>query len=280
MKRQIIKIDEELCNGCGQCIPGCPEGALQLIDGKARLVSDLFCDGLGACIGDCPLGAISVEEREAEPYNERLVMENIVAAGPNTIKAHLEHLKSHGEDKLYAEAIEVLKEKNLLIPEEDEGECDTLACGCPGTFARFMGEKTSTAKAVAEKPVAGEQPSELRQWPVQLSLLNPNASYFDGADLLISADCVAHALGNFHQKLLKNRILIVFCPKLDQRHDEYVEKLAAIFKRHEIRCINAAIMEVPCCSGTMVLINKALELAGKNIPLAVHTVNIDGSIKK
>jgi ferredoxin len=270
MKRRIIKISEELCNGCGLCIPNCPEGALQLIDGKARLVSDLFCDGLGACIGDCPVGAISVEEREAEPYDERLVMKNIIAQGPNTIKAHLKHLQSHGEEKLYAQAVEVLREHGLPLPEEEK-----MACGCPGTLAKFIEKKD--AAPVADTATAA-LPSELRQWPVQLALLNPQAGYFDNADLLISADCVAHALGDFHQQLLKGRILIVFCPKLDQRFDEYVEKLANIFRRHIIRSITVAKMEVPCCSGTMLILQKALEMAGKEIPVTVHTVSIDGNL--
>ena len=133
MKRKIIQIDEAKCNGCGKCIPNCPEGALQLIDGKARLVSDLFCDGLGACIGECPLGAIQVVEREAEPYDERKVMENIIRQGPNTIKAHLKHLKEHGEFKLLETAVSCLREQNLPVP--DLREAGKLPCGCPGTLA-------------------------------------------------------------------------------------------------------------------------------------------------
>lgn len=270
MKRRIIKISEELCNGCGACIPNCPEGALQLIDGKARLISDLFCDGLGACIGECPQGAITVEEREAEAYDERLVMKNIIAQGPNTIKAHLHHLKSHGEEKLYSQAVEVLREQGLPVPEEE-----SAPSACPGTLARFMEKKQTTAPSPG---IAVPVPSELRQWPVQLALINPQAAYFDQADLLVSADCVAHALGDFHQQLLKGRILIVFCPKLDQRTDEYAEKLASIFQRHAIRSITVAKMEVPCCGGTQVIVQKALDLAGKQIPVTVHTVGIDGSI--
>jgi len=135
MKRKIIEIDEKLCNGCGDCIPICPEGALQLIDGKARLISDLFCDGLGACIGECPLGAISIIEREAEAYDERKVMEkNIIKAGTNTIKAHLKHLKEHGEDEFFNIAISVLKEKNIPVPELEKEE-SPMACGCPGSAA-------------------------------------------------------------------------------------------------------------------------------------------------
>ncbi len=271
MKRRIIKISEELCNGCGACIPNCPEGALQMIDGKARLISDLFCDGLGACIGECPQGAISVEEREAEAYDERLVMKNIIAQGPNTIKAHLQHLKSHGEEKLCNQAVEVLREQGLPIPEQEN-----VPCACPGTLARFPGKKQTAAATVPG--ISAPVPSELRQWPVQLALVNPQAAYFAKADLLISADCVAHAMGDFHRQLLKGRILIVFCPKLDQRTDEYVEKLASIFSQHSIRSITVAKMEVPCCGGTQVIVQKALEFAGKTIPVTVHTLGIDGSI--
>ncbi|MFA6930465.1 MAG: 4Fe-4S binding protein [Lentisphaeria bacterium] len=271
MKRKIIKISEELCNGCGVCIPNCPEGALQLIDGKARLISDLFCDGLGACVGDCPLGAISVEEREAEAYDERRVMESIIAQGPNTIKAHLQHLKGHGEEKLYAQAVDVLRGKNLPVPVPEQ---EKLACGCPGTLSKVL-EKTLPTLSVK---VTGMVPSELRQWPVQLALLNPQAAYFEDADLLISADCVAHAIGDFHQQLLAGRILIIFCPKLDQRSDDYAEKLAEIFRRHKIRSITVAKMEVPCCGGTVMILQKALELAGKQIAITVHTVGIDGLI--
>ena len=270
MKRKIIRIDEEKCNGCGKCMPNCPEGALQLIDGKARLVSDLFCDGLGACIGECPLGAITVIEREAEPYDERKVMENIIRQGPATIKAHLKHLKDHGETKLFETAAMFLKEKGHPLPELDTP--DKLPCGCPGTMAKRI--------SGAEKVRPESQPSALRQWPVQLRLLNPSAEYFDEADLLISADCVAHAYGGFHKDFLDGKILIVFCPKLDHDTDEYVEKLAGIFRRHEIRSITLARMEVPCCGGTTAIVEKALKAAGKDLKINVKIVGIDGRIKQ
>ena len=175
MKRKIIEIDESKCNGCGKCIPNCPEGALQLIDGKVRLVSDLFCDGLGACIGECPTGAIHVVEREAEPYDETRVMETIVKQGANTIAAHLKHLKSHGEFKLFDIAVDYLKQHGIPVPELPHA-------GCPGlAMKRF-------AAAPNPENVAGGA-SALRQWPIQFKLVNPGAEYFDGADLLVSADC-------------------------------------------------------------------------------------------
>ncbi len=270
MKRKIIQIDEEKCNGCGQCIPNCPEGALQLIDGKARLISDLFCDGLGACIGECPRGAIRVTEREAEPYDERRVMENIVRQGPATIKAHLKHLKDHGEQKLLDTAIEYLKEKNYPVPSlEAPGK---RPCSCPGTMAKRL-------PGTAGSPLQSSA-SALRQWPVQLRLLNPAAEYFDNADLLISADCVAHAFGGFHKELLDGRILIVFCPKLDHDTEEYVEKLAEIFRRHEIRSITVARMEVPCCGGATAIVEEALKAAGKTMQINVTIIGIDGRIRK
>ena len=270
MKRKIIEIDEEKCNGCGLCIPNCPEGALQLIDGKARLVSDLFCDGLGACIGECPQGAIRVVEREAEPYDERKVMEGIIRQGEGTIKAHLEHLRSHGELKLLEIATECLKERGLPVPQPTVPARQGHA-GCPGMLAKKLAGKP------AAKPAGGA--SALRQWPVQLKLLNPAAEYFDHADLLISADCVAHAYGSFHRDLLDGKILIILCPKLDSDIDGYVEKLAEIFRRHEIRSVTVARMEVPCCGGTVEIVRKALEMAGKTLEITVKTVSIDGEIQ-
>ncbi|MBU0763063.1 MAG: 4Fe-4S binding protein, partial [Candidatus Altiarchaeota archaeon] len=217
VKRQIIKIDEEKCNGCGQCIPNCPEGALQMIDGKARLISDLFCDGLGACIGHCPQGAITTEEREAQAYDEKKTMDNIIAAGPNTIKAHLKHLKEHGEFGYMGQAIEVLKSKGLPVPDlGDSGSCPPT--GCPGSrMLDFNSEKTDSEE--------GDVSSQLRQWPVQLHLVSPNAPYFRGKDVVLSADCVAYSLGGFHSQYLKGKSLAIACPKLDSDLDIYVEKI-------------------------------------------------------
>ncbi|MBD3414059.1 MAG: 4Fe-4S dicluster domain-containing protein [Candidatus Aminicenantes bacterium] len=273
MKRQIIKIDEQKCNGCGLCVPNCPEGALQIIDGKARLVSDLFCDGLGACISECPEGAISVIEREAEPYEEAKVMENIIKAGPNTIQAHLKHLKDHNQDEYYEQAIKILKQKGIPIPEESEPVC--VSEGCPGLKAeKFEPETTSP-----ETPPA-EIKSELRQWPVQLHLLNPNAPFLDNAELLISADCVPFAFANFHQTFLKGKVLINLCPKLDKGINQYVEKLAQIFKTKNIRSIHIVRMEVPCCGGIEFIVQKALEKAGMTYDMKKSIVTIQGHIKQ
>src|SRR5574344_338410 len=270
MKRKIIEIDETRCDGCGRCIPNCPEGALQVIDGKARLIGDLFCDGLGACLGECPRGAIRTVEREAEPYDERTVMAAIARQGAHTIAAHLKHLRSHGEFKLVETGVAYLREHGIPVPELDGS--GKLPCGCPGTLARKL-----AAKPVGEC-VGGA--SALRQWPVQLKLLNPAAEYFDDADLLVSADCVAHAYGAFHRDLLAGRILIILCPKLDSGIDGYVEKLAEIFRRHSIRSVTVAQMEVPCCGGTVAIVEKALETAGKSLEIKVKTIGIDGGIQQ
>ncbi len=283
MKRKIISIDDNKCTGCGECIPDCPEGAIQLIDGKARLVSDLFCDGLGACIGTCPQGAISVIEREAKAYDEKTVMENIVRQGAPVIRAHLEHLAGHGQTKLYDEAIEYLKEHKIAIPENNGPACHPKPAhashspfaACPGSAARSIPRKTS---APNQQPSENKE-SELRQWPVQLKLLNPAAQYFDNADLLISADCVPFAYAGFHTELLRDRIVIIFCPKLDSDIDEYITKLAEIFSTHTIKSILVAHMEVPCCSGVRKIVDKALERSAKKIPVTEKTITIQGEIE-
>jgi len=269
VKRDVIRIDEEKCTGCGSCVTGCPEGALQLIDGKARVVSDLFCDGLGACIGDCPEGAIEVETREAEPYNEHMVMENIVKAGPNVIKAHLQHLQEHGQEDLVNEAIDFLKENNIEIPDYEE---EPMACGCPGSISQDL--RRSGNQSVA--PVTGT--SELGNWPIQLQLLNPNAPYLKNADLLIAADCAPFAYANFHQRLIKGKVSIIFCPKLDKTIEEYVDKLSEIFQKQDIKSISIVHMEVPCCSGIEIIVKKALEKAQQKTIIKDYTISINGEI--
>jgi ferredoxin len=281
MKRNIICIDEEKCTGCGQCIPDCPEGALQLIDGKVRLVSDLFCDGLGACAGTCPEGAITVVEREAEAYDERVVMENIARQGEPVIKAHLEHLLAHGERNLYNQAIDCLIEHSVMIPDHDNPACLTRPvrsrgnpfAGCPGAAVQNFARKDH----VIEKTRDSTE-SELRQWPVQLRLVNPRAPYFDNADLLISADCVPFAYADFHKDFLRDKIVIMFCPKLDQDIDEYISKLADIFSRHAIRSATVLHMDVPCCNGVTHVVNTAMERSGKKIPVMDKTITIRGNV--
>lgn len=262
VKRKIIRIDEDKCTGCGECIPNCPEGALQVIDGKARLVSDIFCDGLGACMGECPVGAISVEEREAEPYDERKVMDNIVEAGENTIIAHLEHLHSHKERELLKQALEYLDEKGIEVDWKVP----------PGLQAEIGTAKVS----LPSEPSS----SELRQWPVQLHLLSPNAPFLKGADLLLAADCVAYSMGNFHSEHLKGKALAIACPKLDSDLDEYVEKLGEMIDTAGINTITVMMMEVPCCNGLMRLVQDAMVKAKRRVPVKRMVISSKGEVLK
>jgi len=274
-KRKIIKINTEDCTGCGQCIPNCPEGALQIIDGKARLISDLFCDGLGACIGHCPYGAITTEEREAEKYDETKVMENIIKHGPNTIKAHLEHLKGHGEEGYLKEALEALKKKGIKNPLEENS-----AAKCRGNFHSCPGAKVldlrNGASAEDDSHKDGKRaPSALRQWPVQIMLVPAFAPYLNNADLLIAADCVPFAYADFHSDLLKGKAVLVGCPKLDDT-DVYRGKFVEIFKNNTLKSVTYAHMEVPCCSGLIGVIKDAIKASGKNIPFRDVTITIKG----
>lgn len=297
MKRKIIEIDEEKCNGCGLCIPNCQEGALQMIDGKARLISDLFCDGLGACIGHCPEGAIEIIEREAEPYNERKVMEQILPQGRNTVLAHLKHLRDHNELDYLNIAIRFLKEKNIdmgnegfeprkpmqagYIGKEIEKGPDPQApaCGCPGAMAvDFRIDETRVQNAAQMGPDSLEVKSELDQWPVQLHLLNPQASYFRNADVILTADCVPFAMGNFHGRFLKGRSVAIACPKLDSGKDSYVQKLTSMITDSGINSLSVIMMEVPCCGGLLAMAEMAREHATRNIPLKRIIVSLRGEV--
>jgi ferredoxin len=293
MVRKIIHIDEELCNGCGNCIPNCPEGAIQLIDGKARMISDLFCDGLGACIGHCPENAITIEEREAEPYDERKVMENIVTGGENVIRAHLEHLEEHGEHGYLSQAKVFLRERGIPVPESAEkvavpsGGTDGAAAasegpcpepgGCPGARTQSFIKTEGAAAEGAES--AGEADfSELSHWPIQLHLTPVMAPLFEGKDILLSADCVAFSLGNFHKKFLKGKMLAIACPKLDSDQDVYREKLTALIDNARINTLTVMTMEVPCCRGLLMLAQEAAENASRKIPLKWIVVSVKGEI--
>ncbi len=246
MKRNIIKIDEEKCNGCGICINACHEGALQLIDGKAKLISEAYCDGLGACLPECPTGAITVEEREADAFNEEAV------------KANMDRAR---QQKAKEDAPEKVK---------------PMACGCPGTNARAIERKPAT---VALKSSAGynEKPeSQLRQWPCQIKLVSPQAPYFENSHLLVAADCTAYAYANIHDDFMKNKITIIGCPKLDE--GDYSEKLTAILSYNNIKSVTVLRMEVPCCGGITNAIKNALIKSGKMIPWNIVTITTDGQI--
>ena len=235
MKRTIITIDEEKCNGCGICVSACHEGAIGLVDGKAKLLRDDYCDGMGDCLPECPTGAITFEEREALAYDEAAV----VAA------------------KMAAAKLETSKYE--------------MPSGCPGSRARTF-DKPAAESATANDP----NQSELRQWPVEIKLVSPNSSYFDGASVLIAADCTAYAYGDFHRDFIKDRVTLIGCPKLDGV--DYAEKLTAIFSAHDIRDITVARMEVPCCGGLEMAVQRAVQASEKDIPLHVTTISIDGGI--
>lgn len=288
MVRDVVKIDEELCNGCGICIPECHEGALQIIDGKARLVSDLMCDGLGACLNHCPQGAMEIEKREAEPYNETKVMELMVEKGINTVIAHLSHLKDHKEFEYLKEGVGYLKAHEADIDFDIKEVISTVhnggvkpkvkpigghhGGGCPGSQERVF----KPVAMAPEAPVSGA--SELRQWPVQLHLVNPNASFFQKADVVMAADCVAFSLGDFHSKWLKGKALAIACPKLDQGMDVYHSKLIEMIDSAEINTLTVMIMQVPCCSGLLQLAKSAAEQATRKIPIKAIVVGLEGEI--
>jgi len=229
MLRKIIRIDEEKCNGCGECAKACHEGAIRMVDGKAKLVFENYCDGLGDCLPACPTDAISFEEREAPAYDEAAV-----------------------------------KEAKLNAPAP-------LPCGCPGTESKVI-KRRHASDAAAPSP----QSSQLSHWPVQIKLVPVNAPYFDGAHLLIAADCTAYAYGNFHNEFIRNKTVIVGCPKLDAV--DYTEKLTAIIKNNDIQSMTVVRMEVPCCGGLEAAAKNALKASGKFIPWQIVTISTDGRI--
>lgn len=275
-KRKIIKIDEGKCNGCGLCIPNCPEGALRIIDGKVRLISDLFCDGLGACIGHCPQGAITIEERDAHPYDERKVMANIIKQGKNVIKAHLEHLKEHNQDEYLKQAIDYLKDKGIDNPIEEKtvyAKHAHVFSGCPG--AKAMDFRKETAET---KDEGGRRESQLRQWPIQLHLVSPQAPYYQKADVVLTADCVAYALADYHKDYLKGKSIAIACPKLDDDQEEYVEKIKSWFEDAKINTLTVMIMQVPCCMGLVNLVRQALSASKRKVPVKYIVVGLQGEV--
>ncbi|MBD3203752.1 4Fe-4S ferredoxin [Candidatus Woesearchaeota archaeon] len=272
VKRKIIEINEEQCTGCKKCIPECKEGALQIIDGKARLISDLFCDGLGACLGHCPEDAIKIIEREAEPYDEKKVMEKIVKAGANTIKAHLEHLQEHGETEYLKEAIEFLRQNKIENPLKKTSTKPKQFHGCPGSKNMEFSEK----KNISQK--SGKRHSMLRHWPIQLHLISPEASYYRNKDVLLSADCAAYTYGDFHKDHLKGKSLAIACPKLDSNKEVYVDKLISMIDDAKINSLTVMIMQVPCCTGLLQIAKQAVSGSFRKIPIKKIVVGIKGEI--
>ena len=243
MKRKIIRIDEEKCNGCGACASACHERAIEMINGKAKLTREDYCDGLGDCLPACPTGAITFEEREAPAYNEEAVRQS-------------KESKEKGK----------AKPKTPVVP---------LPCGCPGTNSKTIQRQKHTTGGCTAEPTAPVT-SQLMQWPVQIKLVPANAPYFHNANLLIAADCTAYAYGNFHQEFIKNRITLIGCPKLDE--GDYTEKLTQILTNNEIRSLTIVRMEVPCCGGIENAAKNALKRSGRFIPWRVVTITTDGQI--
>ena len=253
-KRKIIKIDEEKCDGCGLCLPSCPEGAIQIVDGKAKLVKESFCDGLGACLGDCPQGALSIEEIEVEEYDEEGVIAHIKEKSPELLEKHLAHLKKHASE----------------LPQHHSHAGIT---SCPSAQMLHW-EKQEEA---VEKGV--KISSELRQWPIQLHLVPPYAPYFQNADLVLVADCVPFAYANFHSDFLKGKTIAIGCPKLDDP-DAYVSKVTQILGSSDIKSLKVVHMEVPCCYGLIHIAQEALTKSGKDIPFESVKIGIKGEILK
>jgi NAD-dependent dihydropyrimidine dehydrogenase PreA subunit len=273
MKRKIINIDQEKCSGCGMCVPDCPEGALQIIDGKARLVGDLLCDGLGACITSCPEDAISVEEREAEPYDEVRVLENIIPQGRNVLQAHLRHLRDHSQAEYYQQALSYLHKHKIAVdlpPEHANPQPATKQCPGSQTLA-FRSPQNGTGDGQSRH-------SQLSHWPIQLHLISPSAPHFRNSDLLIAADCVAFSHGDFHRNFLKSHTLAIACPKLDTNQEIYLDKLTSLIDEAQLKSIRVIIMQVPCCRGLLQLVVEAAGRAKQSVPVSCVTVGIQGQI--
>ena len=238
--RKIISIDEEKCTGCGLCVPSCAEGAIEIVDGKARLVSDRYCDGLGACLGECPAGALKVIEAEADAFDEEAVREHLT-----------------------------VRDRKPEPPEQP-----TMACGCPSAMIRtFRPAPQRSVRGPGRERTGAAQESALTHWPVQIRLVPPTAPFLKGAELLVAADCTPLAYPDFHRDLLKGKVVLLGCPKFDDT-EAYVQKFRGIFEKSDIRRITAVVMEVPCCRGLPVILQKAMALAGKHIPTG-HGRDID-----
>ncbi len=241
VNRKIIQVDEELCDGCGQCVPSCAEGALEIVDGKAKLVAEAYCDGIGACLGECPTGALTVGEREAEEFDEEAVEEYLSKKGT-----------------------------------EASAQEETMVCGCLSTQIQTF---APTGSGVGAKELLSQdsQESTLAHWPVQIRLLPPTASFLKGAELLVAADCTPVAYPNFHRDFIKGKAVMVGCPKFDDA-SEYVEKFADVFRAARIKSVTVAVMEVPCCQGLPIIVQKGMEKSGKKIPMEKVVISPQGDL--
>lgn len=259
MRRKIVQIDEAKCDGCGECIPSCAEGAIALVNGKARLSADALCDGLGACLGECPRGAITVTEREADAFDEAAV------------KVHLERL-----GKAHAAPPPAPARPRLAIAQDGPAP----GGGCPGSVSRVIPRRPLSVVPSASGPGLPGPGAESRlgQWPVQLHLVPISAPYFRDADLLVAADCVPFAYARFHEDLLAGKALVVGCPKLDDVR-AYVEKLGRILASNDIRSVTVVRMEVPCCGGISTAARHGLAASGKDLPFRDVVVGVDGTLR-
>lgn len=262
IKRKIIVIDEEKCNGCGACIPSCPEQAIQIVetkDGpKARLVKEFYCDGLGACLGSCPENALTIEEKEVEPYDEEATIARIREVSPEMLGTHIKHIKEHSQE----------------LPKHHSHKMPKGVVGCPSAqVMSWEGKKISHKLSTINYKLE----SELRQWPIQLHLVNPSAPYFKNADIIIVADCIPFAYANFHQDFLKDKAIAIGCPKLDDV-DAYIEKIKDIIEIAEPKSIKIVIMEVPCCFGLVHIVKESLKQTKNDIPIEEVTIGIKGDI--
>ncbi len=260
--RNIIEIDEERCDGCGMCVPACHEGALQLIDGKARLVSEILCDGLGACLGECPTGALTVHERDAPEFNEAEVARRARprASGPAPSAA--------------VPLVATLPATRIAIRVLNESH----GGGCPGSRVQSFERPGPSAADVGPTGPAA-RPSRLRQWPIQLHLVPPTAPYFQGASVLLAADCVAYAVAEFHERFLDGRALAIACPKLDQHMEAYLDKLTSMIDDSLIDTLTVAVMEVPCCSGLVRIAQQAAAAAARKVPIKVIQFGVRGEVQ-
>ena len=243
MKRKIVSIDEARCNGCGLCVSACHEGAIQLVDGKAKLISDSYCDGLGDCLPACPVDAIQIVERDAAEYDEAAVAARMAAA------------KGHAP---------------AAAPKPP------LPCGCPGQMAKSIARTPAPKALPTDETATGAPVAQLGNWPVQIKLVNPRAPYLQNAALLVAADCTAFAFADIHRKFMRNKVTLIGCPKLDE--GDYAEKLTAILQANDIKSVTVLRMEVPCCGGIANAVQRALQASGKTIPWQVVTISTEGQI--
>jgi len=272
MKRKIIRINKEICTGCGLCAAGCPEGALQIIDGKACLVSDLLCDGLGGCIGTCPENAIVIEEREAELYDECKVLRNIVPQGNNVIRAHLQHLREHGQAEYLRQALEFLRAQKISV------DISSDITGFPSAGQPCQGSQTLIFPPRQEEGTDRMGRSRLSHWPIQLHLVSPLALHYQGSDLVLAANCVAYALADFHNDYLKGRTLAIACPKLDSNQEKYREKIAAFIDQARVNSITVLVMQVPCCRGLLRLVIETADRSARPVSIRYVIVGLQGEI--